>query len=149
MATNTVLRTKWIAFGTVLLAFSSLVTFGMAFVPDNSAAFTTGALIVAAGLAVLALRAAFSRVVLTSTNLEIHGPLRFRQYDRTQVLEFEVDAVDEKLTAPVWAPIVHFRDGTTVELHLLAGYSLSSSRPNRRVLRQHEMLAAWLTGDLS
>lgn len=145
MGKKQVLTSRWTMFGSILLAIACLTTMSMLSVPGNSPAFN----VVVAGVGILfgvmAIRVGISRVVLTQSEIDIRGPLRRRRYEKSQVLEFGLEPLDEKLTLCSWAPTLLRSDGHVDVLRLLAGYSPSDEVPNRRVGRQHELLETWLT----
>jgi len=139
-----VLRSRWTAFGSTILAVASLITLSMLFTPYNSAAFTVVTIAVGVLLGLMAIRVGISCVVITRDLVDVRGPLRRRRYEKSQILEFRLEPLEEKLTLSSWAPVLCQKNEHLDELHLLAGYSSSDEVPNRRVKRQYEILAEWL-----
>lgn len=99
---------------------------------------------VAAAMVGLAIRQLLARVVLRADRIEVHGVLKTRRLERSEVSSVEPGVVDAKGLA-VWAPRMSLRDGRVLDIKQLGGYSSSWERPNRRVEVATQALQQWLS----
>lgn len=137
------LRSPWLVFGWLvgLLVLLPAVS-GFSVAEDLGSAVFVGVIMGVPGLWV-SLRVPFMRVTLSSGSIVYHGFWRNRTISRDSVAGVSVEPADGTI-GTAFAPSLTLRDGSVVELTLLAGYGSAPGVDGSRVGRQARLVEAYL-----
>ena len=136
------LRNPWNIFGLVLglvTALTGISTVAMA--QGVVSTLVVGIAMALVGGAV-ATRLPFVGVRLSEGYLTYRGMFRTRNFRWSEIAGVTLEAVDDKLVATAYAPILQLISGAEFTLSILAGYSTARRSGNSRMARQTEVIRA-------